>query len=156
MQFQQLVQLSSTDSRFKELRRAMKKAPPPTVPYLGILLSEMSGVVEGLPTHLEDSLINFSKMRRVSERECVRVCRHDWKLLQCVRLITNALQHQKDPYEFPLVPEVSTNRLCSYFSPPPPPNPAVMSLSQVCRVLLHATLPGNEDDLYRFVDSIDK
>lgn len=66
MQFQQLVQLSSTDNRFKELRSAMKKAPPPTVPYLGILLSEVSSVVEGLPTYLEDHLVNFSKMRRVS------------------------------------------------------------------------------------------
>lgn len=45
----------------------MKKAPPPTVPYLGILLSEMSGVAEGLPTYLEDHLINFTKMRRVRE-----------------------------------------------------------------------------------------
>ena len=43
----------------------MRKAPPPTVPYLGILLSEMSGVVEGMPTYLEDSLINFTKMRKV-------------------------------------------------------------------------------------------
>ncbi len=67
-QFQQLVHLSSTDSRFKELRGAMKKAPPPTVPYLGILLSEMSGVVEGLPTHLEESLVNFNKMRRVGDQ----------------------------------------------------------------------------------------
>ncbi len=53
----------------------MKKAPPPTVPYLGILLSEVSSVVEGLPTYLEDKLVNFSKMRRVGacrEREGVQ------------------------------------------------------------------------------------
>lgn len=66
LQLQQLTQLSSTEGRFKELRSAMKKSPSPTVPYLGILLNEMSGVVEGLPTYLEDNLINFSKMRRVS------------------------------------------------------------------------------------------
>lgn len=44
----------------------MKKAQPPTTPYLGILLSEVSGVVEGLPTYVEDTLVNFNKMRRVS------------------------------------------------------------------------------------------
>lgn len=30
---------------------------------------------------------------------------------QCVRLITSALHHQKDPYEFTLVPEVSYTAL---------------------------------------------
>lgn len=30
-----------------------------------------------------------------------------FSLLQCVRLITGALHHQKDPYEFPFIPEVS-------------------------------------------------
>ena len=43
----------------------MKKAQPPTVPYLGIVLSELSGVVEGLSTYVEGKLINFTKMRRV-------------------------------------------------------------------------------------------
>lgn len=42
------------------------RADPPLVPYLGILLNELSGVVEALPTKLDDQLINFSKMRRVS------------------------------------------------------------------------------------------
>lgn len=42
------------------------RADPPLIPYLGIVLNELSGVVEALPTHLEDQLINFSKMRRVS------------------------------------------------------------------------------------------
>ncbi len=43
----------------------MKKADPPSVPYLGIVLSEMSALLEGLATRIEDDLINFSKMRRV-------------------------------------------------------------------------------------------
>ena len=51
----------------------MKKAPPPTVPYLGILLSEMSGIVEGMPTYLEESLINFSKMRKVRDYDLTDV-----------------------------------------------------------------------------------
>ena len=86
----------------------MKNAPPPTVPYLGILLSEMSGVVEGLPTYLEESLVNFSKMRRVSQSQHtnhIQLVTHHH--LQCVRLISSAMQHQKDPYEFTFVPEVS-------------------------------------------------
>ncbi len=36
------------------------------VPYLGIVLNEIAGLVEVQPTVIEDNLVNFSKMRRVS------------------------------------------------------------------------------------------
>ncbi len=43
----------------------MKKAEKPAVPYLGTILNEISGVMEGMSTRMEDDLINFTKMRRV-------------------------------------------------------------------------------------------
>ena len=42
------------------------RAQGPSVPYLGIVLNELSGVVEALPNYIEGDLINFTKMRRVS------------------------------------------------------------------------------------------
>jgi len=111
-QFRSLTRLSCTDSRFKELRMAMRKAQGPSVPYLGIVLNELSGVVEALPNYIEGDLINFTKMRRFT------------------RLVTDVLQYQKDPYEFTFIPEIS-------------------------KVLLHTPIPGNEDDLYKFVDTLE-
>ncbi len=64
--FRSLKRLSSTDGRFKELRGSMRRARPPMVPYLGIVLNEIAGLVEVQPTVIEDNLVNFSKMRRVS------------------------------------------------------------------------------------------
>lgn len=110
-QYRTLMWLSSTEGRFKELRMAMRKADPPLIPYLGIVLNELSGVVEALPTHLEDQLINFSKMRR------------------CTRLILDTLQHQKEPYDVTFTPEIS-------------------------KILLCVPIPGTEDDLYRYVDTL--
>lgn len=95
LQLRSLSRLSSTDGRFKELRMATKKAQPPVVPYLGILLNEMAGVVEATPTLLEDNLINFTKMRR------------------CTNLITSALQYRKESFDFPFVPEISKVLLCT-------------------------------------------
>ena len=37
------------------------------MPYLGIALNELSGVVESQPNFIDDGLINFSKMRRVCQ-----------------------------------------------------------------------------------------
>ena len=45
---------------------SLRRAHAPFVPYLGIVLNELSGVVEALPTYIEGDLVNFTKMRRVS------------------------------------------------------------------------------------------
>lgn len=68
-QFREMKKFSSTDGRFKELRIATRKAQPPMIPYLGIVLNEIAGLVEVQPTVLENNLVNFSKMRRVRETE---------------------------------------------------------------------------------------
>ncbi|CAI8022531.1 Ras-specific guanine nucleotide-releasing factor 2 [Geodia barretti] len=76
------------------LPRVAAERTPPLVPYLGTVLNELSGVVEALPTRLQDELINFNKMRR------------------CTRLIIDTLRHQKQPYDLTFVPEVSKVLLC--------------------------------------------
>ena len=91
---------------------AMRKAHPPFVPYLGIVLNELSGVVEALPTYTEGDLVNFTKMRRFT------------------RLVTGVLQYQKEPYEFAFNPEIS-------------------------KILLCTPIPGNEDHLYKYIETID-
>ena len=115
-------------------------------------------MVEALPTHLEDQLINFCKMRRVSSSVDYHLSRelytyvmegflvksytvleisfaHTYRphglplSLQCTRLILDTLHHQKEPYDMTFEPEIS-------------------------KILLCAPIPGTEDDLYRYVDTI--
>ena len=50
-------------------------------------------------------------------------------LPQCTRLIMDTLRHQKEPYDLTFVPEIT-------------------------KVLLCVPIPGTEDDLYQYVDSL--
>ena len=71
--------------------------------------------------------------------------------LQCTRLVTAVLQHQKEPYDFPFVPEVSKTYSLSSFSP----SNLLFYLLQISKVLLCTPVPGDEDSLYQFVDKIE-
>jgi len=54
------------------------RAQGPSVPYLGIVLNELSGVVEALPNYIEGDLINFTKMRRVSSHDSYILIEGNW------------------------------------------------------------------------------
>ena len=44
---------------------SVSRCDPPSVPYLGIYLSDLTFIDEGTPNRTEKNLINFAKMRMV-------------------------------------------------------------------------------------------
>uniref|UniRef100_A0A8D2C509 Ras protein specific guanine nucleotide releasing factor 1 n=1 Tax=Sus scrofa TaxID=9823 RepID=A0A8D2C509_PIG len=62
-----LQKLVSSEGRFKNLREALKNCDPPCVPYLGMYLTDLAFIEEGTPNYTEDGLVNFSKMRMVTQ-----------------------------------------------------------------------------------------
>lgn len=62
----QLQSLVSTDSRFRNMRDAINRCDPPSIPYVGMYLTDLSFIEEGTPNYSPDGLLNFSKMRMVS------------------------------------------------------------------------------------------
>lgn len=65
----QLQNLVSTDSRFRNMRDAINRCDPPSIPYVGMYLTDLSFIEEGTPNYSPEGLLNFSKMRMVSEKE---------------------------------------------------------------------------------------
>jgi len=56
-----------TDNNFKTLRQAYHSLEPPCIPYLGMYLTDLTFINDGIPLYLQDSgLINFDKCRKVS------------------------------------------------------------------------------------------
>lgn len=49
------------------MREALHRCDPPCIPYLGMYLTDLSFIEEGTPDFTPDRLLNFSKMRMVSE-----------------------------------------------------------------------------------------
>lgn len=60
-----LQNIVSSDGRFRNLRDALHRCDPPSIPYLGMYLTDLSFIEEGTPNFTEDGLLNFSKMRMV-------------------------------------------------------------------------------------------
>ncbi|XP_071170637.1 ras-specific guanine nucleotide-releasing factor 2-like isoform X4 [Mytilus edulis] len=63
---ERLQTLVSSDGRFKNMRDALHRCDPPTIPYLGMYLTDLSFIEEGTPDYTEENLINFSKMRMIA------------------------------------------------------------------------------------------
>ncbi|XP_043515989.1 ras-specific guanine nucleotide-releasing factor 2-like isoform X4 [Frieseomelitta varia] len=63
---EKLQNIVSSDGRFKNLREALRRCDPPSIPYIGMYLSDLSFIEEGTPTVTEDGLLNFSKMRMIA------------------------------------------------------------------------------------------
>ncbi|KAK3521291.1 hypothetical protein QTP70_003137 [Hemibagrus guttatus] len=57
----------SSEGRFKNLRETLKNCNPPCVPYLGMYLTDLAFIEEGTPNFTEEGLVNFSKMRMVTQ-----------------------------------------------------------------------------------------
>lgn len=56
-----------SDGRFRVMREALHRCDPPCIPYLGMYLTDLSFIEEGTPDFTPDGLLNFSKMRMVSQ-----------------------------------------------------------------------------------------
>lgn len=56
-----------SDGRFRAMREALHRCDPPCIPYLGMYLTDLSFIEEGTPDFTPDRLLNFSKMRMVSD-----------------------------------------------------------------------------------------
>uniref|UniRef100_A0AAY4EA42 Uncharacterized protein n=1 Tax=Denticeps clupeoides TaxID=299321 RepID=A0AAY4EA42_9TELE len=61
-----LQKIVSSEGRFKNLRETLKNCNPPSVPYLGMYLTDLAFIEEGTPNFTEEGLVNFSKMRMIS------------------------------------------------------------------------------------------
>lgn len=48
------------------MRDAINRCDPPSIPYVGMYLTDLSFIEEGTPNYSPDGLLNFSKMRMVS------------------------------------------------------------------------------------------
>jgi len=54
----------SPDSSFKSYRQALISASPPSLPYLGVSLTDLTFIEEGNPDNIDDK-INFRKREQV-------------------------------------------------------------------------------------------
>lgn len=48
------------------MRDAINRCDPPSIPYVGMYLTDLSFIEEGTPNYSPEGLLNFSKMRMVS------------------------------------------------------------------------------------------
>ncbi|VDN19675.1 unnamed protein product [Dibothriocephalus latus] len=63
---EKLLNLVTTNARFKNMREALHRCDPPCIPYLGMYLTDLSFIEEGTPNVTENGLINFCKMRMLA------------------------------------------------------------------------------------------
>ncbi|KNC54398.1 cell division control protein [Thecamonas trahens ATCC 50062] len=71
--YAKLEALTNSASNYKQLRAALRKSNPPAVPYLGMFLTDLTFVEDGLPAYIDAAdaapsprLINFTKLRKVA------------------------------------------------------------------------------------------
>lgn len=67
----ELTGVTSRDKNFKNLRDHLKKSLPPCIPYLGMFLTDLTFIDQGIPDRLksekiQDGLINFDKLRQTA------------------------------------------------------------------------------------------
>jgi len=86
----EIANLVSQTNSFKNLRAALVNVQPPTIPYLGVFLTDLIFIEEGSTNKTKNGLINFAKRRLYAD-----------VLLKIQTL-------QQSPYNFREVPELQT------------------------------------------------
>jgi len=77
-----------TNNNSANMRNILHREDPPSIPYLGIYLTDLTFIEDGNLDRWPDGLINFSKRKRLSS------------------LIKEIQQYQQPPYNFSVVPEI--------------------------------------------------
>ena len=83
-----LAALTSSDRNSAVLREYIASVPPPTLPYLGLFLTDLTFIEDGIPDLTFDGLINFDKRRFVAT------------------MIEKVILYQNDHYTIPKDPSV--------------------------------------------------
>lgn len=66
--WEELKAMTDSQKAYSSLRKAIKEANPPCIPYLGMYLTDLTFIEEGNKDTLTDfELINFHKRRLISE-----------------------------------------------------------------------------------------
>lgn len=90
--FEDLKELVSRDKNFGNFREYLKnKISPPSIPYMGVYLTDLTFIEDGNPDKTPEGLINFEKRRHVA------------------KVIDLCLSYQKEPYpliEVPFIQEM--------------------------------------------------
>jgi hypothetical protein len=83
-----LKTLMSPDASFKRYRENLKNVNPPTIPYLGISLTDLTFIYDGSKDSTATGLVNFAKCRMVAQ------------------IIKTLTQYQHTSYHFVTVPVI--------------------------------------------------
>ncbi|KAG2386781.1 hypothetical protein C9374_002525 [Naegleria lovaniensis] len=97
-QFEELSKLVSHESNFKALRECMKHTHLPSLPYIGVFLSDLTFCEEGNCDMKDGTKINFFKRRQLAS------------------VIKKIQKYQKTPYNLPTRGELSTKLNAIHFS----------------------------------------
>jgi son of sevenless-like protein len=79
----------ASSRNFAEYRDKLHKANPPCIPFLGVYLTDLTFIEDGIPSNLKkNNLINFNKRAKTAE------------------VIRDIQQYQNVPYSLQPVPEL--------------------------------------------------
>jgi len=66
--YEELMQLTHSMQNYKNYREALKSAPSPTLPYLGLFLRDLTFIEDGNSSYVvAENEINFLKMRMLAK-----------------------------------------------------------------------------------------
>jgi len=80
--YDQLLELMSQDNNWQRYRQVLKKEAPPSIPYLGVYLTDLTFLDDATPNTLPSGAINFDKR------------------IKLATLIGEVQQYQQEPYPF--------------------------------------------------------
>ncbi len=89
--FQRLQKLIDNRKNYDNYRKALKEAPLPCFPYVGLVLKDLTFIEDGNESFLDDkkTVINFQKMHMIG------------------RMFGQVQKFQQSPYEFEVKPVLS-------------------------------------------------